>query len=371
MTPYTKSEEDRGFHDDRDEKPSSIFEARERDLPPLPDNEVFQAGASPLPKCAFKSSAPVSALFPSSLATPVSSLVRPKLHLDTKWDAPPRPAFLQEIHSAGDVTGWSASHTSLSTPSSSRQGSISTCTSSQEKLLPYSSSPYREPSSSASRNNDVKSCRFRSAVGLLPKLPASKLSTLVQTKRAVNASSSTIDSIRASPFIDSDPRNPLRGITVTVSRQRLVSEPMIMPLPELFWKKPTSSARTLLSVASASASTMSLVDLNLDKPLPTPAPPDAEDLHLPSGDKHTTIPAGSRVVQLDLEADLDPLVGTIADGDIPSTDPDSDLESDAELVQFKSKLSITVTPATATRMHFPPKRRKRYTTTGRPPTHTV
>jgi hypothetical protein len=55
--------------------------------------------------------------------------------------------------------------------------------------------------------------------------------------------------------------------------------------------------------------------------------------------------------------------------DLPPTPPDpddSDLES--EVVEFKSHLSVTVTPATATRLHVPgrpPKRRKRYT--GSPP----
>ncbi|KAF7360223.1 hypothetical protein MVEN_00751100 [Mycena venus] len=352
---------------------------------------------------------------------------------------PPRPAYLQENHSAGDLTGWRASRTSPSTPSSSRKDSLqSTSASSQEKLLPYCSSPdhdsesedladppYRpsassipyvtvtKPSSSSSRNNEAKlSCRFLSAVRLPLPRPKSKLSCLVQTKRAVNANSSIIDNIRAKPFIHSDPCNPLHGITVTVQRQRLVSEPMIMPLPELFARmpipgasssssSPSASATSLLSVTSGSASRVSLGDLKLDKPLPTPTPSEEEDLHptitpvedphphpyLPTGDDldsgevpiSIVVPAPGdepTVVQDAAEADGDPFADVPADAlsptaadlnqdPYPDPDPDPDLDLEPELVEFKSQLSVTVTPATATRLHVlparHPKRRKRYT----------
>ncbi|KAJ7760800.1 hypothetical protein B0H14DRAFT_2973453 [Mycena olivaceomarginata] len=413
MAPYTKSEEDRGFegvHDDQSEKAYSILE---RELPPLPDEDVPQTNASnrPFLTSTLKPS-PSALLFPPSLATPSkhdlvfpiaswrprSSSLRPKLHLDTGWDAPPRPMYLQEIHSAGDVT----SRTFISTPPSSRKDSISTTSASS--LLPHysdsgpalahhpstSSFPrvtVTEASSSAPRNTNAKSlssCRFLSAV--FPKLAAPKLSTLVQTKRAVDENS--IHSIRAKPFIHSDPRNPLHGITVTVSRQRLVSEPMIMPLPDLMSQEPmpgifypSRSATSLLSIPSASASSMSLVDLNLDKPLPTPTPiVDREDLHLPPSDDvdgddlPRTIPVPALSDDIDQwprvspDTDEDPFIDP-TEVDLPPTPPDpDDSDLEPEVVEFKSHLSVMVTPATATRLHVPgrpPKRRKRYT--GSPP----
>ncbi|KAF7351343.1 hypothetical protein MSAN_01565800 [Mycena sanguinolenta] len=404
---------------------------------------------------------PYRRFFPASLATPSThdlvfpviacrppraSSLRPKLHLDTEWAAwaaPPRPSYLREIHSAGDVTGWrsrSNSNASLSTPCSSRKGSISTTsgTSSQEQLLPYCPSPDHDPktedlahhgtsvpyvtvtkpASAASRSKAAKkpsACRFLNAVR--PKLPAApKLSTLVHTKRTVNSSnSSVIDNIVARPFMDSDPQNPRLGITVTVSRQCLVSKPMIMPLPDLevFSKtklpvsnmlSPAPSTSSLRSLALKSASAVSLVDLNLDKPLPTPTPSppptpsstDDEDarirLRVASGDNHKgggdlidmvsdpiddQLPGTVETEDVPIALDLDPFAGVSADAGTsesspptgPQSDPDidfdsmsdSDPESEPEVVEFKSRLSVTLTPATAMRMQLP-KRRKRYTT---------
>ncbi|KAJ6487792.1 hypothetical protein C8R45DRAFT_256640 [Mycena sanguinolenta] len=452
MVPSKNSQESqgRGFHD-RCEK-SGILEAQERDLPPLPDEKMLQLcpdqdAPAPFTKSTLKSSPSPSLATPSThdLVFPVvahrpprASSLRPKLHLDTEWAAwaaPPRPPYFREIHSAGDVTGRrsrSTSNASLSTACSSWKGSISTTSgaSSQEHLLPYCSSPDHDsetenlahhgtslpyvtltkPASSPSRSKDAKKpsgCRFLNAVR--PKLPvAAKLSTLVHTRRAVAANSSVIDNMVAKPFIDSDPHNPLLGITVTVSQQRLVSKPMIMPLPDLevFPKTALPVAKTLRSAPSASslrspafksASAVSLVDLNLDKPLPTPTPsppptPASTDdeqaamhVRLPCGDNHKgggdlmdmdsdpiddhddQLPGTAEVEEVPIALDLDPFAGVPSTGPQydpdPDSDPplDSDHESEPEVVEFRSRLSVRLTPATAMRMHLP-KRRKRYTT---------
>jgi hypothetical protein len=205
----------------------------------------------------------------------------------------------------------------------------STSASSKEKL-PYSSVDHEDlPSHSASSIPDINksrnkkspltNCRFRAV--RLPKLPAivRTAQNKAVTTRAVN---NNVNNIISKPFIRSDPDNPLRGITITVHRQQVVSE----PTPEFS----SPSTTSLLSSVSA-------LSLDLDKPLPTPAQDLTRDL--------PAIPAPDD----DHLEDEDPRA--VVSVDVP---PASESEA-------KSLISSVTTPAT---LHVPHqrKRRKRYTT---------
>ncbi|KAJ6558009.1 hypothetical protein B0H19DRAFT_125664 [Mycena capillaripes] len=241
MNPCQKSEEDPGLgrihaisRGERCEKSYGLTEARERDLPPLPDDvesahDTTQASVQDVsyPKAfavTLKSSTP---LFTPSLATPSkhdlvfrtyrprTSSLRPKLRLETDWDS----------HSADDVSIASRSSESIAPQKFS---SLYTSAVSQHKLLypapyhedlpchPVSSIPDVSPAPST--KSPSANCSFLR----LPKLPA--IVRTAQTRRAVNPNSA-VNSIVAKPFMRSDPENPLQGITITVQQQRIVSEP--------------------------------------------------------------------------------------------------------------------------------------------------
>ncbi|KAK7012714.1 hypothetical protein R3P38DRAFT_1580725 [Favolaschia claudopus] len=396
----------------RDRTFSLDFDPRERDLPPIPkdlgssDVEVAQCGGA---KSALIPSDSSSVLLakPSThhLVLPIvacrpprSSSLRPKLQLDTGWSAPPRPPYLHRAHSADDVINWNVSTISLSSlPSSSLKNSIFPPSSSQEKLpsrYPSDQDSTRHLSRSFTDTQTVRpqprpppsSCRFLGA--MIPKIPSSKLSNMVQTRRRVDSLTSTIDSIKSKPFVHSDPHNPLHGITVTVTRQRLVSD--AKPLPELFSRmhsssscspcsSPSGSTASLLSVSALSLRALSPSGVlpNLDKPLPTPIPTPAEkdnpELPTRKSDNHADdedVQAPCPSILASKPGDQQPYplaAGITADIKAPGielldsdSDPDLDLY-DSEVVEFKSRNAVVLTPATATRLHLRlPKRRKRY-----------
>ncbi|KAJ6470572.1 hypothetical protein C8R47DRAFT_1222478 [Mycena vitilis] len=327
-TPCKRIEEDRGPRrldtNNRGEYPHSIFEAQERDLPPLPDEDEHanhemtqrdrRLGPLDVPHAHFFAVPlkPSSPLLPHSFAPPSThdlvfptyrprtSSLRPKLRLETGWDSSKQPST------------WAASHTSVST--ASQKSGLATDASRQaiQADLPYHH---------ASSIPDVKaprtvkpapvSCRLLSAVRL-PKLPA--IARTAQTKRAISHSS-VVNSIVAKPFMRSDPMNPLHGITVTVHRQHLVSEPM----PG--FRSPSTASLQSESTVSA---------LALDKPLPT-------------------------LVQ-DLTRDLPALPASSDDTiavDAVAVDAPSVLESESD--SLSSVLPMTALPASRR-----PKRRKRY-----------
>ncbi|KAJ7108667.1 hypothetical protein C8R44DRAFT_884714 [Mycena epipterygia] len=250
-------------------EPFSLLEARERDLPPLPDedgcnNEISQPNDCRPPSRGAthsnSSSIPIKIPLPSltpSLSRPTkhdlifptyhpnTPLQRPQLRLETGWGS---LRFPVHIHSADDVS-------TASFKSSSQQSLRSTT--SQDKLLSSSEDlPFHQTSSIqdayTSRNKKSSNCRFLGAMRL-PKIPSVRTAhTKALTTRSIDHANNTMIS---KPFMRSD-GNPLHGITVTVHRQQLVSEPM--------------PAFSSLSTTSLGASTLSL-----DKPLPNPGIRDA------------------------------------------------------------------------------------------------
>lgn len=181
---------------------------------------------------------------------PDTPLQRPQLRLETGWGS---LRFPVRLHSADEVS-------TASFKSSSQQSLPSTT--SQDKLLSSSEDLSFHQTSSiqdahTSRNKKSSNCRFLGAMRL-PKMPAvvRTAQTKALTSRSINHGNNTMIS---KPFMRSD-GNPLHGITVTVHRQQLVSEPM-----------PSLSTTSLLSTGAAST-------LFLDKPLPTPVQDAVRDL---------------------------------------------------------------------------------------------
>ncbi|KAJ7666019.1 hypothetical protein DFH06DRAFT_1185658 [Mycena polygramma] len=324
-TPCKKFEEDRGprrlddnYRNNRGENTHSIFEAQERDLPPLPDedehanHEMTQLNirrVGPQDVSHAHSFAvplkPSSPLLPHSLATPSThdlvfptyrprtSSLRPRLRLETGWDSSKQPST------------WAASHTSVSF--ASHKSSPTADASRQHKYPSHEDLAYRDTSSipDAKDPGTVKpapvNCRFLSAVRL-PKLPA--IARTAQTKRAVSQSS-VVNSIVAKPFMRSDPTNPLHGITVTVHRQHLVSEPM----PG--FRSPSTASLQSESTVSA---------LALDKPLPTPVQDLTRDL--------PALPASSDdPVAVDAIAVDDPSILESESNSLPSVPPTTSLHA--------------------------------------------
>ncbi|KAJ7778133.1 hypothetical protein B0H16DRAFT_878943 [Mycena metata] len=258
-------------------KVGSMLDALERDLPPLPDdsegisNSHLAPTTGSLPIALKK---PRSELYPPSPVTPSthaivfparSSSLRPKLQVETSSDSLRLPSHLYSID--GDSTA--------SAKFSSWKSSRSTTTLSNELSYPSPddeefSEPYRhispfrpDVSKSPSKKSSLANCRLLNAVRL-PKLPDIVLTKAVTTRTIGQKNK---NDIIARPFMRSD-GNPLHGITVTVHRQQLVSEPE-------FWSSSTTSLPTSASV------------LSLDKPLPTPVEDLIQDddvLELPTAD---------------------------------------------------------------------------------------
>ncbi|KAJ7689409.1 hypothetical protein B0H17DRAFT_636949 [Mycena rosella] len=303
-------------------KAYTILDARERDLPPLPDEagrkyETTQLDSprhpaegatyansnsfalpfkisSPRPLAPLAKPSTHELVFPTHKSD--TPLLRPKLRLQTGWDSLQRPV---RLHSADDVS--TASWRSAS-PQSFRSAT------SQDALFFPSSSP-ANPShlhhASGSSIQHAKSklsrppttqeratpCRFLGAVRL-PKMAAvvRAAHTKATTSRAID---DRANDILAKPFIRSD-AGPLHGVTVTVHRQRLVSEPMPMLAP---------SASSLLSLSPAAITPALSARAMKEKPLPTrtqdlitrdlPAIPVANDDHPEAADpiRSASVPA--------------------------------------------------------------------------------
>ncbi|KAJ7468017.1 hypothetical protein FB451DRAFT_1257790 [Mycena latifolia] len=260
-----------------------MFNGQERDLPPLPDeairkNEGTQPDYRRPPAQGAPSFAiPLKISSPRPLAPSLAKLsahelllthksdmplLRPKLRLETDWDSQRYPVSLHSadvsLHSADDVSN-------ASCHSASQSLSSIHSTTSQDNLLPahlpHHASPLHDVYTTPQRSPTRSACRFLNAVRL-PKMAAVVCAAhkKAATSRAVDPH---LDRIVAKPFMRSD-AGPLHGVTVTVHRQCLVSEPMLLPLP----LPPNAMC--------ASSSSLSLVAA--EKPLPTPpAIPGASD----------------------------------------------------------------------------------------------
>ncbi|KAJ7031959.1 hypothetical protein C8F04DRAFT_1185413 [Mycena alexandri] len=263
-----------------------MLDGQERDLPPLPDdpegisNNRHTATPSSLPIALKK---PRSELYPPSPVTPSthaivfparSSSLRPKLLVETGSGSLRLPGHLHSIDgvstASAKFSSWKASRSDTTLPNELSYPSPDD----EELSEPYRHiSPFRPAvSKSPSKKSSLANCRFLNAVRL-PKLPDIVLTKAVTT-RAVGQKNNS--DIIARPFMRSD-GNPLHGITVTVHRQQLVSEPE-------FWSSSTTSLPTSGSV------------LSLDKPLPTPVEDliqDDDDLQLPTADPLAVAQTGS------------------------------------------------------------------------------
>ncbi|KAJ7185764.1 hypothetical protein C8R46DRAFT_1061656 [Mycena filopes] len=300
-----------------------ILNVEERDLPPLPDDaEEFLLGRRPSEDACFIVPQKKSG---SELFTP-SPLARPSSHnvVFPTRSSSLRPKLLPETDSAplwipptGDHSGTGVSPTPHT--SSSRSGSCHA--SSLRNELEFPSTGDKEHRHTPSRFPDVRSrapstkgssprCRLPSAVRL-PKLP-SIIRTAVTTRSVSEANSSII----SRPFMRCD-GNPLHGITVTVHRQQLISEPES-------WSPSPTPLPTSISV------------LSLNKPLPTPAEDLIQDMD-PASPHIDDLPVGSP---------------SMKDPSTPDPQVDVDLES----------ASVSQPRHSATYSHVlnRPKRRKRY-----------
>ncbi|KAJ6472642.1 hypothetical protein DFH09DRAFT_1219515 [Mycena vulgaris] len=283
----------------------SLLEARERDLPPLPDEDDRETEIAPPTRRPAADSFPIPLKISSprplapSVAKPSThelvfptyksdTLLRPKLRLETGWDS---VRHLQ-LHSAGDLSNGSWQSSSQKSFRSATSQEKLLC-SSPEDLAYHASSAIQGANASRSKTPPTGQersthCRFLGAVRL-PKV-ASVVRT-AQKKATPRAINQTNNPVMSKPFMRSD-GGPLHGITVTVHRQRLVSEPM-----PVFT---SSSSSSLLSAAPSSA---------MDKPLPAPDLDRTRDLpaipvELPNDDQpealnpivpipHTPVPPGA------------------------------------------------------------------------------
>ncbi|KAJ7717642.1 hypothetical protein DFH07DRAFT_340932 [Mycena maculata] len=284
-------------------KSCSLPPSQERDLPPLPNDLDFEDEVSqpnnrrpPFAQGTYSNSSTVSfKIPPPSLIPPLGTpsrhdlvfpayksspaLPRPKLRLETGWDS----TQLVHPHSAVDA----------SSTSSFRQRSRAASATSQDCLLFPSPEDlaYHHPSSIQDLRNTKAPTSPRSSANcrLLGAVRLQKIPSIVRAAHKKTITTRGISDYNATiilkPFIRSD-GNPNQGITVTVQRQRLVSEPM-----------PTFSCPSSISLLSVAASTLSVS--SADKPLPTPAESYTKELPTipPSDDDHhkPTVPiAGTR-----------------------------------------------------------------------------
>ncbi|KAJ7100099.1 hypothetical protein B0H15DRAFT_507854 [Mycena belliarum] len=241
-------------------KAYAIHNVRERDLPPLPDEiereNVPEDRRPPERRGPFAIPLKISpprrlASLPTKTPEPVlptlksSPILRPKMRLDTGWDARPHPI---RLHSSDDVssTSWhSASQFHRSIRSTAARDDLLLVAPRAYCALPAPDPPPRRPPGSRLLDA-VRIPKVASVVRAAQKKAA--------TPRVVAPLDPNLERIVTPPFMRSD-AGPLHGVTVTVHRHCVVSEPMP-------YHTPGSSSSSLLPCARA------------EEPFPTPVPVD-------------------------------------------------------------------------------------------------